>query len=85
MTEYHAYDPMGHIKAISLLLKNASNFTAEKSDVLKTTDYSAYGELGEMMYGEDVYTTVYCDAAYSHLVASSLATFFGSSAECVGN
>jgi hypothetical protein len=78
MTEYHEYYPLGHIQAISLLLKNAANFATDKSEQLTKVDYSKYGEFADMVFGEDFHLSVYCDAAYSHLVASSLATFFES-------
>jgi hypothetical protein len=78
LSEYHHYDPKGHLLAISHLLGNAKIFASEKSMKLSHVDYSKYGDRAEDAYDEAFHNSVYCDAAYSHLVASSLGTFFES-------
>lgn len=70
--KYHAYSPEYHLPAIESILKNASEFKDNFKEQLKNP------ALSDEQYGETFYKSVFVEASYSHMAASSLTSFFES-------
>jgi hypothetical protein len=71
--DYHSYSPEFHIEAIQQILSNSKKYKNKISN-----DLSRAPELTKGNYGEEFYNSVFVDASFSHITATSLATFFES-------